>query len=302
MPRRLIAIINASAGDAGKRAIAERVTQVFAAKEIDARVVLAEGGSEIVAAARAAAREHPDILVAGGGDGTINCVAAHVVDTPIALGVLPLGTLNHFAKALHMPLDAEAAANLIADGVATAIDVGEVNGRVFVNNSSLGLYPSLVLRRDMQQEQLGRSKWAAAAWAALTLMRRHSVLKVGLEVDGRQIQRRTAMVFIGNNVYEMTGLRIGERKHLDAGLLSLYVSHRGGRRGLLGLALRTLLGRGAGGLDALVARNITVAAGRARLPVAVDGEVINLDTPLHYRSRPRALRVIIEAPFAARPR
>ena len=300
MPRRLIAIINASAGDPEKEAITERVTQIFAARGLQARIVLARDGGAIAKAARAAARERPDILVAGGGDGTISCVAGEAADTPMVLGVLPLGTLNHFAKALQVPLDPEAAANLIATGTAAEIDVGDVNGRVFVNNSSLGLYPSLVLRREVQQEQLGRSKWAAAAWAALTLMRRHALLQVGLEVDGKQIRRRTAMVFIGNNVYEMSGLRIGERKHLDTGLLSLYVSHLGGRRGLLGLALRTLLGRGSEGLDALVASNIAIASGRARLPVAIDGEVFTLDTPLNYRSRPRALRVVVDAALAAR--
>ena len=295
-PRRLIAIVNANAGDSEKKSISDRVEQVFAAQGIDARMVLAGEGSNIADAARAAVREQPDVIVAGGGDGTVNCVAAHLVDTPIVLGVLPLGTLNHFAKALQVPLDPEAAANLIVTGRVARVDVGEVNGRVFVNNSSLGLYPSLVLRREMQQEQLGRGKWAAAAWAALTLLRRHAVLQVGLDVDGEQMRRRTAMVFIGNNVYEMSGLRIGDRARLDAGLLSLYVSHRSGRRGLLALAMRALLGRESAGLDELAATEITIAARRARLPVAIDGEVFTIDTPLHYRIRPRALRVIVGTP------
>ncbi|MEO8459591.1 MAG: diacylglycerol kinase family protein [Dokdonella sp.] len=294
MPRRLIAIINASAGADSKQAIAERLSEVFRSDGIEARVVLAHSGAEVATMARAAVRERPDIVVAGGGDGTINAVASEVVGTNIALGVLPLGTLNHFAKALHLPLDVEEAARIVIEGNAVAVDVGEVNGRIFLNNSSLGLYPRLVRHRDKQQVQLGRGKWTAAAWAALTLLRRHGFLRVRLSVNGEEIERRTAIIFIGNNAYQMNGFSVGERERLDAGLLSLYLPHRGGRSGLSLLAVRAIFGclRESQDFDELFATAIGIETHHKRLLVANDGEVEAMDAPLRYRIRPCALRVI----------
>jgi diacylglycerol kinase family enzyme len=294
-PRRLITIVNSAAGGDGKDSVAERLSEVFRAHEIEARVVLVDNATEIAAKTREAVREQPHIIVAGGGDGTINAVASEVVGTDIALGVLPLGTLNHFAKALHLPLDVEEAARVILTGSVVEVDVGEVNGRIFLNNSSLGLYPSLVRRRETQQEELGRGKWAAAAFATLTLLRRHALLRVRLSVDGDEIQRRTPLVFIGNNAYQMTGFRIGERDRLDAGQLSLYLPHRSGRKGLFMLAIRALFGRlrESADFDALFAASIGIETHHARLPVAIDGEVALMEAPLAYRIRPHALRVIV---------
>jgi len=301
-PRRLIAIVNAAAGDEGKREIADGLMPVFADHGFDARLVMAGDGSEMDSVARDAVRAKPDIIVAGGGDGTINAIAAHVAGTGIALGVLPLGTLNHFAKALRLPLDPQLAATVVASGKTAVIDVGEVNGKIFLNNSSLGLYPRLVRRREEQQEQLGRGKWPAALWAAITLLRRHPLLDVRLTVNGKCINRRAAVVFIGNNVYSMSGLSIGERERLDCGQLSLFVTHRNGRRGLLALALRALFGRlrGAAGLDALVTEAVDIESRHMRLPVSIDGEVVSLDAPLRYRIRPGALTVIV-GPAPAAP-
>ena len=301
-PRRLIAIVNAAAGDEGKREIADGLMPVFADHGFDARLVMAGDGSEMDSVARDAVRAKPDIIVAGGGDGTINAIAAHVAGTGIALGVLPLGTLNHFAKALRLPLDPQLAATVVASGKTAVIDVGEVNGKIFLNNSSLGLYPRLVRRREEQQEQLGRGKWPAALWAAITLLRRHPLLDIRLTVNGKCINRRAAVVFIGNNVYSMSGLSIGERERLDCGQLSLFVTHRNGRRGLLALALRALFGRlrGAAGLDALVTEAVDIESRHMRLPVSIDGEVVSLDAPLRYRIRPGALTVIV-GPAPAAP-
>ena len=166
--------------------------------------------------ARRAAVDGCARVVAGGGDGTISTVAALLAGTDKALAVLPLGTLNHFAKDLGLPLELEAAARVAATGRVVRVDVGEVNGRVFINNSSIGLYPRLVRRRQQQQDRLGRGKWAAFLFAGLSVLRRYPFLDVRLEADGRTFSRRTPFVFVGNNDYLMDGLQIGARARLDA--------------------------------------------------------------------------------------
>ncbi len=233
---------------------------------------------------------------AGGGDGTISTVAARLVGTDKALGVLPLGTLNHFAKDLRIPLGLEEAARNVCEGREVSVDVGEVNGQVFVNNSSLGLYPRIVRRREKLQEREGSGKWAAFMRASLAVLRRYPFLYVRLDADGQRIVRKTPFVFVGNNEYEMESLQMGGRACLDAGCLSLYVAHRTGRLGLLRLALSALFGRlrRAHDFDALNAQEIWVETRRPkRLPVATDGEVNVMTTPLRYRVRPGALKVIV---------
>ena len=193
-----------------------------------------------------------------------------------------------------------AAIERIARGEVRRVDVGEVNGRVFVNNSSLGLYPDIVRERERQQRRLGRGKWAAFVWASIAALKRFPFLGVRLSIDGRAATRRTPFVFIGNNVYSMQGFTIGERERLDAGCLSLYVAQRAGRLKLLMLALHALFGRleQARDFDALSAAGIDVESKRKRLRVATDGEITTMTPPLRYRTRPASLLVVAGEPPA----
>src|SRR4051812_46221939 len=220
-------IVNARSGT-GTDGVVERLTGLYraAGAEVSARVAK---GADISRLVREVAREHPTLIVAAGGDGTINAVASALVGTTTALGVIPCGTLNHFARDLGIPLDHTDAVVATLRGRARAIDVGEVNGRFFLNNPSIGLYPAMVHRRTKQQRRLGRGKWQAMLWAAHTVLRSHPFMDVTLELDGKNFVRRTPFVFIGNNVYEMQGFDIGRRARLDAGVLSVYVTHRGRR-------------------------------------------------------------------------
>jgi diacylglycerol kinase family enzyme len=299
MPAPLPVIINATAGTGHAEAECEKLSRMFASLGVDAKILPARG-ADLVDLARRVAGEKPTTIVAGGGDGTMNAVASAIAGTDIALGVLPLGTLNHFAKDLHIPLGLEDAARTVVEGHTARIDVGEVNGRVFINNSSLGLYPHIVRARKEQQRRLGRSKWAALAWASLTVLRRSPFLSVRLKVEDEDRRYRAPLVFIGNNVYVMEGFDIGSRERLDAGVLSLYVVQRSGRWALLGLALRALFARlhPAKDFDALTARHVIVETRHRHLHVATDGEVTVMDTPLEYRTRPRSLTVIVPAPIA----
>ena len=257
------------------------------------------GGDQLLAAAGDAVQRGARLVIAGGGDGTVSAVASRLVDTDTALGVLPLGTLNHFAKDLGIPLELDAAIDAIAGGREVRVDVGEVNGHVFINNSSLGLYPDIVLDRERQRRRLGRGKWTALLAAAVHAARRYPVLSVRIGVNGEQLERRSAFVFIGNNEYKMEGFEIGERARLSGGELSLYVTQRTGRFGLLRLALRALAGRlrQASDFDMLTAPALVVRTPQRQLRVAIDGEVRLLQVPLNYRIRPGAL--LVRVPPAA---
>ena len=206
-----------------------------------------------------------------------------------SLGVLPLGTLNHFAKDLGIPLDVTEAVAVIAAGHTGAVDVGEVNGRVFINNSSLGLYPSLVYQREKRQATGARSKWVAFALAVARVWRLYRRVRVRrATANTAPAIVRTPFVFVGNNEYQLEGVRIGARERLDGGHLHVAMAPGMTRGEMVRVLGRALLGRLADvdHLDTLLTREVTIAAWRRRLPVALDGEVTLLRTPLRYRVRP----------------
>ncbi|HET6779146.1 MAG TPA: diacylglycerol kinase family protein [Gemmatimonadales bacterium] len=296
-------VLNASSGQGASVEAADRLKDIFAAAGREARITLAESGSKISSAMRREVDNGCETLVAGGGDGTINTGAAAVLDHNIPLGVLPLGTLNHFAKDLGIPLDLEEAARVVTDGVVCNVDVGEVNGRLFLNNSSLGVYPAIVRLRERYQAS-GRGKWIAAIWASLAVLRRNPFMAVRIIVDGEAAVRRTPFVFVGNNEYRMAGLNPGVRESIASGHLALYVLNAGGRMGLLQLAWSVVL-RGATEikeLDLITVEDITVETRRRNLQVALDGEVVTLQSPLRYRVKPVALRVHVpESASACQP-
>jgi YegS/Rv2252/BmrU family lipid kinase len=293
-------VLNASSGHGEATKDAARLEEIFGAAGREADIALARNAAELRSAVRKAVDAGCDTLVAGGGDGTINTAASAVVGREITLGVLPLGTLNHFAKDLGIPLNLEEAAKIILDGTWCRVDVGEVNGRFFLNNSSLGVYPLIVRLRERYRATL-RGKWIAAFWAALTVMRRNPFMAVKLHVERQEMIRRTPLVLVANNEYRTTGIHAGTRASLMDGRLALYLLNAERRPGLLRLALKTLV-EGAERvkeLDLFTVEQIGVETRRRRLQVALDGEVVTLESPLNYRSRPRALRVHVPATTSA---
>ena len=294
-------VINAGAGQGHGREQAEKVVGAFAGLGYAAQVALAADAAQVTSSVHAALDRGARLLVGAGGDGTLNLVAgallAHARGGEAELGILPRGTLHHFAKDLRIPLELDEAAAVVVRGRVAEIDIGEVNDRPFLNNSSLGLYPDIVHERKRQQARLGRGKWPAFAWAALAALRRYSFHTVTLQAEGREVARRTPFVFVGNNDYDFEGMDIGERPCIDRGELCVWVAHHTGRLGLLWFALAALLGQlhRVRGLDHLRTASLKIESDARRLRVSTDGEETELDTPLHYRSRPRALRVRVPA-------
>lgn len=286
-------IVNSHSGPGHESGVEERLASAFSAAGGDAHISMAADGGEVARLAQAAANGDADIVVAAGGDGTINAVAAAIIDKDKALGVLPFGTMNHFAKDLLIPLKLEDAVETIVNGAETRIDIGSVNDHVFINNSSLGLYPSIVREREKQQK-LGWGKWPAFVWAAFGVLRRYPFLDIQIGVDGSELRSRTPFIFVGNNEYEMETLHIGQRACLDKGELSLYITNRTGRLGLFRLAWHALFGglRQEKDFLALCTKEIRIETRHKRLRVALDGEVTVMAPPLRYRTLPGALRVM----------
>jgi len=287
-------IANASAGGGHSGDSLDGLRKAFADEGITAEVLTPASGA-LDETLRKALRQAPPVVVAAGGDGTVSAVAHALLGTGTALAVVPFGTFNHFAKDLAIPMDTREAVRLLLQGERKAIDVGEVNGRTFVNNASLGLYPGMVRTRDKLQRRFGRSKRMAMAWALLAAVKRSPLLTLELETEHGVQPCRAPFVFIGNNEYGMSGFDIGTRERLDGGQLSIYTTHRCSFAGLAGLALRGMVGRlhQAEDFSATNARRLRVETPHARLLVATDGELNVMETPLEFRIRPKALHVLV---------
>lgn len=295
-PTKIAVILNACAGNGYTHEWSSSLTAKFAACALEASITLAKDGSELAAATQHAVAQGFAIVVAGGGDGTINAVASALIGTEAALGILPLGTLNHFAKDVGIPLDIDEAIRTIGAGRRTKVDTAQVNGRIFLNNSSLGLYPDTVRYRERQQRQHGRGKWLSFFWAALVSLRRYLFLHVTLSVDNKRgYRQRTPFIFIGNNPYVMQGFNMGARAQLDSGRLSLYYAKGTSRLGLLVLLARAILGRlrQAKDFEALSATCLSIESRHPQLRVSTDGEVNPMRTPLKYQIYPASLNVLV---------
>lgn len=291
----LALLINPGSGSGSEAAAPERIVGMFAEHGRVAWAVPIGKGEDIGAAARSAVRDGCRVLVAGGGDGTVSAVAGAVVGTEVPLGVLPLGTLNHFARDLGIPQELPGAVEVVVRERLRQVDVGEVNGRIFLNNSSLGVYPRIVELRSRHGGR-GPAKWLAALWATLAVLRRRPFLTVRILTPEEEVVRRTPFLFVGNNEYRMSGLHPAARESLSGGVLALYVmdaSHRGSLLRLGWDVLRHGPER-VRELDLLRVTEAVVETSRSQPKVALDGEVAGLGSPLRFRSRPGALRVIAE--------
>jgi diacylglycerol kinase family enzyme len=273
------------------RALIDRISGELA---LPIQVFVTRRGEELPRLAARALDEKADPIVAGGGDGTVSAVAGAVAGTDAALAVLPMGTLNHFARDIGIPLDLEAAVRNLFTGQVTQVDVGEVNGRVFVNNSGTGPYPHIVRQREEQQRR-GHPKWVAFMIALWAVMRRYSRLRLNLRLDGPEaLARLTPFLFVGNNRYELKRLEIGRRMNLNAGRLWVCSPPPGNRRQLMRMALRGMTGRaGDRELHCFEAQEFWANPRTRRINVSTDGEVSVMDSPLHYRIRAGALRVVV---------
>jgi len=283
-------LINRTGGTAASRGdrLDGEIEAAFATAGVPIALQLLDG-CDVLEAAKAVA--HHPVVVVGGGDGTLGCGARAMAGSGGALGILALGTRNHLARELGVPLDLPRAAKLIAARHTRAIDLAQVNGELFLNNASIGFYPDMVRERD----EMDLPKWVAALPAAGAALRRMKHHRLSLVASGMKRRVTTPMLFVGNNHYALEAGRLGRREALDGGTLSVYAIASRHRLALIGFAIRAVLGRMNHDQDFAALGDVPelTVTGRSRtVDIALDGEVMELKMPLEFTLIPGGLTVI----------
>lgn len=290
-------LLNADAGTGARGgADAQAIGAQFAQHGVAARVQVLPGAA-LDAELQALLRNPPPAIVVGGGDGTLSSVAGLLAGTETALGVLPFGTLNHFAQDVGAPRDWTEAVAQICRGEIRRVDVAEVNGRIFLNTCSIGSYVEALRRRERLRRHEGHGKWRAMFWACLSVLRRVPRVHVQIRSQERTVDLRASFVLISNNRYQEDVIVSGRRTDVETGRLCLYASHVHRYRDLIRTAI-TAWRQGLSRTTALEIWETQAVELKFRepvIPVAVDGEMLEMSTPLRLRVRPRALKVLAPA-------
>lgn len=293
---RLALVINRSAGSFRTLPLDTTVADIAAALVQAGHVVRTEivGRRELARTLSALAEARDlDAVVVGGGDGTILTAVVAGLGGVLPLGILPLGTLNLFARDLGLPADPVEAARRLAGAAPSAIDLAEVNGLPFAIWASLGMHPWVVRRRDHMQRD-GMRKGRAMVLAALRAFRRFPLIDVNLVLPEGNVHVATPMLFITNNPWREQPLPLS-REALDTGKLVIHVAACSGRLSLLWLFFEAVLGhwRASPRLRTYTAEEVRVTSRKRRMMVSLDGEVTVLGAPLVFRARPKALNVLM---------
>lgn len=281
---------NPSSG--GRISASELTSLEEAAREAGLEVIRVTRELDCGSLIRDRMREGTCLFVAAGGDGTINAVIQPLVHSDAILGVIPLGTYNHFARDLDIPLAWRDALDVVVGGATRSIDAAGVNGRFFVNNISMGLYPEHVARR----EEKGRDypRWKARLYAALATLKKYPHIAVTLDSEHHQEVVRTHVLMISNNSYDLSRLGIeAPRAALHEGRLSVYWLPHVPRLALTRFVAHYLAGRvrDTPGFRSFRTSRVKVDSSKHHLHLGVDGEVVTMDTPLVITTVPQALAV-----------
>ena len=279
----------------------------MAAGEIDAlRDACAHAGIEIVELSpdidcaheiRERACRGVKLFIAAGGDGTVHHVLQPVAHSDSTLAVLPLGTYNHFARDLNVPLDWRGALDVALKGDSKQVDLGRINDRYLVNNVSIGLYPELVAKR----EERGRDypRWKARLFALYTTLRKYPHVTLSVETAHHSEVLRTHVFMISNNRYELERIGIeAPRETLTEGKLSVYWLPHTSRFRLMRFLARYAAGRvrSIPGFRSFKTLRMRVQTSRDHMKVGIDGEVFTMRPPLVVTAAPQSLLVKVPRP------
>lgn len=296
-------VMNTRSGARDRRQTLATLARVFAESGVEHEVLQVTKPRQLPAVAAravASAERERGVVVAAGGDGTINVVAQAVLESERPFGVLPHGTFNYFSRTHGIPLDVEGAARTLVGGVQRPVQVGQVNGRLFLVNVSLGLYPKLLEDREVYKQRFGRKRWVAFCSGLLTLFREHWQVLLRLEREGEPRLLQAATLFVGNNAMQLEQLGIAQAPELGDGRLVAFSVKPVGRWQTVLLLLRGATGQlgDAEQVNSFSFRHLEVApvlrsARPVRIKVAIDGETQWMSTPLVFEPAAKPLRLIV---------
>ena len=290
-------ILNVGSGHGDAETCERGIREGFEAAGRACRILIAGSPEEVERQARSAMEnDRSQFIVAAGGDGTINLVAGLVVERDLPFGVIPLGTFNYFARDLGIPLDPREAAMAIANGHIRRVHVARVNGHLFLNNASFGLYRELLEERERDKQRFGRYKIVAVLSALATLWRFRQVYTLRMLLDGRPAILHTPMLFFGLNSLQLEKLDLDVASCTRAGQMAVIALQPTSRWRLLGLAMRGALAglHDSPALRCHGASSVVVEQpGRRRTRVAVDGESVDCSLPLRFEVQRGALQVVV---------
>lgn len=294
----MIVILNRGAGRHQDETQAQ-IERLFQSRGIAARVLVARDGGQIARLAKEAAQSDAKVIVAAGGDGTIDGIASVLAGTGKILGVLPIGTFNLFAKRLGIPFDLEAAVRTAITGRVKAVNAAEVNGRTFTSRSSIGLYPLALRHREEMFQRFGRSRAIALVSGATALLRWGNIMTVRLTSEKGEQRFRSRFIFVCNNPEELDYFNLRGRRCIEADNLAIYVPRPLTPWGILRLGLRLLARKTeeTEDFEMYCAPELRLEIQPSPVPVSLDGEVEMMDAPLHYRLLAGALRVRVPGPL-----
>ena len=235
------------------------------------------------------------VVVAAGGDGTLNAVAAQLMGTDIPMGIFPLGTFNYVARLLNIPLDLLKAAETIATGKIREVHVAQINDHIYLNNASLGLYPLIKKKRELYNRRLGRFALNAYTSGLDVLIRDRKELKLEIEVDGKQYPVKTPLIFFGNNQLQLAEMNLRIAEAAEKGKVAGIVVAKSDKRTLFKILWQLIKGNldKAPDVYSFSGDEVEVHSKRKKLTVALDGEIVEMQPPLKISVRKNALKILV---------
>lgn len=235
------------------------------------------------------------VVVAAGGDGTLNAVASKLIGTHIPMGIFPLGTFNYVARLLNIPLDLLKAADVIGQGNSRAVHVAQINNYIYLNNASLGLYPLFIQKRELYNKHLGRFTLNAYTSALDVLVRDRKELKLEVGIDGKKYPVKTPLIFFGNNQLQLSDMNLRIAECAEKGQVAGVVVAKSDKRTLFKILWQLIKGdlERASDVYSFSADEVTVHSKRKKLTVALDGEIVEIQTPLKISVLKNALKIMV---------
>ena len=251
--------------------------------------------------ARHQQQQEVGVVVAAGGDGTLNAVAQRLMHTNIPMGILPLGTFNYVARVLNIPLDLIQAANVIATGQNREVHVAQLNDHIYLNNASLGLYPLFIQKREFYNQKFGRFPLHAYTSGLDVLIRDRKELKLEIEVDHHIYPVKTPLIFFGNNQLQLADLNLKIAKDAAQGKVAGVVVAKSDKRTLFKLLWQLMRGNieKAPDVYSFAAEQVTIHTKRNKITVAIDGEIVEMKPPLQISVKKNALNIRVPHDLAS---